>query len=196
MAKLEGLTLSESEVSQELNVSDILGVDVSNEPRIIQEFGQAVIDRIVERTEAGKDVRGRNFKPYSKSYINSEDFEEFDKSPSDINMTMTGDMIDSIDFTQRGSTVKVQVGEGDVQTAKAYNHNFGDTLPKRQFFGVNKKDLNEIKKKFKDDIKRLKREGSRDEPIREELFTAASFVETASPVSIFDEFLGDIFDEG
>lgn len=194
MAKIDGLTLTENEVSQELNVSEILGVDVSKEPRIVQEFGQAVVDRIVDRTEDGKDVNGRSFKGYSAQYVNSEEFEEFDKSPSDVNMTLTGRMMESVDFDQSSDTVKVQVGDGDVETAKAFNHNTGDTVKKRQFFGVNKKEINEIRKIFKDDVKRLKREGSTEEPVRDELFTAAKFVETVNTNDLFNDILGDLFE--
>ncbi len=193
MARVEGRTLSLNEVSQTIDASEVLGVDVSNEPRIVQEFGQAVLDTIIERTEAGRDVNGRSFRSYDPDYIESEDFDEFGKSPNEVNMTQTGDMMDSIDFTTSGSTVKVAVGAG-VDTLKAYNHNVGDTLPKREFFGVNQSELASIKRRFRDDIARLNREGSTDEPIRAELFTAASFIDTVNTTQLFSDVFGDLLD--
>jgi hypothetical protein len=200
MKRLAGKAVrNENEVSQELNVSKILGVDVSGQPRIVQEFGQAVIDRIIERTENNKDVSGKAFKGYSESYIESEDFDEFGKSASDVNLTLTGDMLDSVDFLQSGDTVKVEVA--DSETGKAYGNISGirgksnKKKNPRDWFGVSAKDLNEIKAKFKDDVKRLKKD-SPSEVVREDLFTADSFLDTQDTDDIFDSLLGDIFGEG
>jgi len=153
MAKIDNLTLEVDEVSQSFNVSEILGVDVSDRPRLIEEFGQAVIDRIVERTEQGKGVDGKKLKaPYSKSYVASEEFKEYGKSKNKINMTLTGGMLEDLDFEQNGDQIKVKFFD-ETETAKAYNHNVGDTLPKRPFFGINKNELRDIAAMFDSDLK-------------------------------------------
>lgn len=148
MAEIQGLRLSQEEVSQTIDLDELFD-GFNGSESLKAEIGQAIVDRIVDRTESGKGNNGKNLKrPYSESYSNSADFERFGKSPSRVNMTLRGNMLDSIDAEVQGNSIVVAVGDGEAP--KSFNHMTGDTVPKRPFFGVNKRELNEIKRQFKD----------------------------------------------
>ena len=136
MAKIKE---TQSQVSQTINIKEILGRTPTEAEK--QSIGQALIDRIIERTESGKGLSGKNLKsPYSKEYADSLEFKAFGKSRGKVNMTLTGDMLASIDIL-RSTRDTITIGiEGD-QAAKAFNHQTGDTVPKRRFFGVTQKDI-------------------------------------------------------
>jgi hypothetical protein len=150
-----------NKVSQTINLKDTFGIDFRGKDSLKQAVGQAIIDRIVTRTESGKGMsfsgqKGRPVKlksPYSKSYANSEDFKAFGKSKSKVNMSLTGDMLASMDITGiDGNSITISF-EGETENAKAFNHSTGDTVPKRPFFGVNNSELKKIKSEFAPDIK-------------------------------------------
>lgn len=166
-AKLQGLRLSENEVSQTIDFKEAFGVDLSKNEALKQRIGQAIIDRIIERNEQNKSVEGGNLKtPYSKSYAKSKKFELYGKSRGDVNMKLTGDMLSSVDISEtRGNQVKIELDQG--QAPKGYNHHTGDTVPRRPWFGVNKKELNEIKREFKNELRQVK-EGKEEVEQRQE----------------------------
>lgn len=96
-----------------------------------------MIDRMVDRSEAGKDVLGKALPAYSKEYKNSEDFERYGKSANERNMELTGEMLDSIDLEVQGDEVIIKM-EGD-QAPKAHGNITGQEgkwKKKRDFFGV------------------------------------------------------------
>jgi hypothetical protein len=193
MPKLpDGLTVTLDEVSQEIDLNSIAGVDLSKRPRLAQEIGQALLDSIVDRTEAGKDIWGKPLKGYKKSYVESEDFEEFDKSANDVNMTLRGTMLDSIDFTQDRGTIKIAV-KGGTQTKKAYNHNVGDTLPQRRFFGVTNSQIKNVLSEFSADIESLKESQTPEDQLFDDFLNAAavSTTQRQQPVDIFFDVFGD-----
>lgn len=150
--------LTESEVSQEFDLKEIFDVDFDLPNDLVQNFGQDLIDRIIERTEGGKAIHGRNLKrPYSKSYRDSDEYKDFGKTGK-VNMTLTGSMLDDIDIIDdEGDTIKIGFNE-DLQNKKAFNHNVGDTVPKRPFFGINKKELKKIAASYKEEIDELRQE--------------------------------------
>ncbi len=153
VAKLDGLKLSESEVSQTIDLKEVFGVSLTGNEALKQVIGQALIDRIIQRTESNKSVTGGQLKKYSKEYIESDDFKAFDKSAGDVNMKLTGDMLSTLDIVDSSGS-KIKLGWDDAtQNAKAYNHNVGDTVPKRAFFGVTKQDLESVRKEFASDVK-------------------------------------------
>lgn len=148
-AKLDGLKLSEDEVSQTIDLKEVFGVSLSGNDALKQVIGQALIDRIIERTEAGKSVNGGKLKaPYSKTYAESDDFKAFNKKKDEVNMKLTGNMLGTLDIIDTAGS-KVKIGWNDsTENAKAYNHNVGDTVPKRAFFGITKQDLASVKSEF------------------------------------------------
>ena len=130
---------TKSQVSQTINIRKILGRSPTEAEK--QSIGQALIDRIIDRTESGKGLNGKNLKsPYSDAYADSLDFKAFGKSKNKVNMTLTGDMLASIDIlSSTRDTITIGI-EGD-EAPKAFNHQTGDTVPKRRFFGVTRKDI-------------------------------------------------------
>lgn len=64
-------------------------------PRQQESIGLEVIDRIRERTQGGVGLDGQ-LGAYSDSYRSSSDFEAAGKGPQ-VNLTLTGDMLDSIE---------------------------------------------------------------------------------------------------
>jgi hypothetical protein len=136
---------SESKTSLKVNLKELLGRKVDDED-IVEALAQKAIDMIVERTQDGKDVKGRNFKPvYSDEYVKSDAFKAFGKKKGVPNLTLTGDMLGLLEPIATSAT-SFEIGWTDpVENAKAYNHNVGDTLPKRQFLGLQKQELDELR---------------------------------------------------
>lgn len=162
MAKFEGLTESIDDVSQEIDLEKYLGKAVQYAPEVKESIAQDIIDLILGRTEQGYDRDYKKLKsPYSDSYAKSLAFKVAGKSKNEVNMKLFGDMLGSLDLIKETRT-KITIGFRDQdQIPKAYNHNVGDTLPKRPFFGVSNSDIEEIVEPYKDmidsiDIQELK----------------------------------------
>lgn len=158
MAKPIGnLKLSLDEVSQTINLSKEAGIDLSDDPALVNEIGQEIIDFMVDRAKDGRGLGGVKLKsPYSKEYSESLEFKAFGKNKSEVNMTLRGDMLSSIDLVNDDpSKLKIAIAEDD-EIPKAYNHNVGDTVPKRPFFGLDKSELEEILSNYESDFKSLR----------------------------------------
>lgn len=149
--------LSEDEVSQTIDLKKVLG-EVSEVESVSEAFAQALIDKIVARTTLGRDVSGKIFPKYSKSYSESLAFKVFGKSRGDVNMTLTGDMLASIEPEIEQGKLKIQVtGSDNILKAFAHmtgyrGHPFLAGKPKREFFGISEKELAEVKKNFLPDL--------------------------------------------
>jgi hypothetical protein len=146
--------ISENEVSQKINLKVALG-QLSNVPEIREAFFQAVVDKMVERTELSRDINGKIFDKYSKSYKNSLAFNVFGKT-NKVNMTLTGDMLGSIDkIDESRDTMTVGI-TGDENIIKAFAHITGfkghptldGKVKPRDFFGITEKEIETITKDF------------------------------------------------
>jgi len=154
--------IRKTKISQKINLKNEFGVDLRGKDSLKQALGQAIIDKMVTRTEAGEGMRfgsagiGQKVKlksPYSKPYTESLDFKAAGKRKHKVNMTLTGDMLGSIDVLSiKGNTIEIGIDD-DLESKKGFNHITGDTVPRRPFFGVNGRELKEIKREFKSDIK-------------------------------------------
>lgn len=149
-----------SRVEQTIDLSEVFGVDFKGLRSLREAIGGAIIEKIKARAESGQGMRfdgerGTPVKlksPYSKSYSKSLDFKVFGKGKSKVNMTLSGDMLGLMDIKKQDGN-SITIGWNDeTENAKAYNHSVGDTVPRRPFFGVSKKELEEIKKNFSDEI--------------------------------------------
>jgi hypothetical protein len=148
-------------IEQEIDLSEFFpGVDFSGERALKEAIGQAIIDRIASRTEAGDSMSfgpggqgrpGTLKSPYSKGYQKSLQFKAAGKKATKVNMELTGDMVASMDL-EIGSDGKFKVVLPEDQVPKAYNHITGDTVPKRPWFGISKGELNDILDGFRPDI--------------------------------------------
>jgi hypothetical protein len=104
-------------------------------------FGFNIIDKIVERTQNKNiDKNNKNFKAYSKSYIKSDVFDIYGKSRSDINMTLTGDMLSSMDVESVSATAINIYFPDKENNDKAHGHINGIKTKTgkvvRDFFGL------------------------------------------------------------
>jgi len=127
---------------------------------IKREFGNRAIDRIKERTLAGKDKNNTTFagakgKPrgrYSDMYKQSLEYAVYGKTDK-VNMKLTGQMQASINVT-RTTPSGVRIGFiSGTQRQKAKGHVMGSgPLPVRDFWGLSKgeqkKILNEVIRDF------------------------------------------------
>lgn len=160
MAKPKGLIVHEDIVAQEFNLEEIVGFDLSSETDLLREIGDSVAEFVRKRAEENKGIGGKELrKPYSKTYQRTTEFELFGKSATDVNMRLTGDMLESINTLDvDGSTIVVGI-EGE-QAPKAHGHMTGKNgeVPKmkREFFGLTRDEFKEVLSPFKDRIKEAK----------------------------------------
>ena len=143
-------TLSTSLIRQRIDLSEFFDESLSDDVK--EEIGQAFIDRIVERSEKGRDVNGASLRAYSNSYKESEDFARFGKSASQRNMTLTGEMLESIDISVSGDTLDIEIDD-NTQAAKAHGNitgKEGEWRLKRDFFGVTNAEVRKIAREIKD----------------------------------------------
>ena len=142
--------LSQSEIYQEIDLGDLLGRTPTRDEA--QAFAQEAIERIIERSQSGVDVNGRQFKEYTKEYA-----EEKGVSRGDVDMTLFGDMLLSIDSRISGDRVRIEIPSGEAP--KAYGHISGfkghPTIPqgkyKRDFFGLTKDEAEQIAESVRDE---------------------------------------------
>ena len=72
---------------------------------------------------------------------------------------------------------KIKIGWTDpTENAKAFNHNTGDTVKKREFFGITAQDIKAISTEFKPDLKKSKN----DEALLKKLDKIADFIDDES----------------
>jgi len=160
-----------SEVSQTINLKEWLGVDLSDRADIRQAVGQSVIDYMVERVKSGRGFGNKQLKPkYSDEYTESDEFKAFGKSKAGpVNMTLTGQMLDSITLLDDNEDeIKIGIDDPD-ETPKAFNHQTGDSpgMPKREFFGLSNAELKDLKGKLKGEIKSIIKEGANKKEVND-----------------------------
>lgn len=152
MAKPYNSIISESKMELEVDLDELFGVKVPNNREFREAVGQAIVDKIVERTQSGNKLTGGKFKGYSESYKKSAQFEAFGKSPGEVDLTLTGDMLGTLDIKAQSRNA-LRIGWRDeTQNAKAFNHHTGDTLPARPFFGLTDAEIKQIRDEFKDQV--------------------------------------------
>lgn len=156
--KTRKIKITKSETSQTFNLKDLLGRTPTSEEK--QAFADAAINRIIDRTLDGKTINNTKFKRYSKEYADLKGV-----TRDSVDMFLSGSMLESIDeLSTRGNTVKIGIDGGE-DALKSYNHNIGDTVPKRQYFGLSKKETREIAKDIKSASRSLL--GSLTKPLNE-----------------------------
>lgn len=163
MAKASGLSVEGKRVKQTVDLEELLGVDLSDSPFLVQSIGQEIVDYMRKRTSKSVDRNGKAFAAYSKSYKQSEDYEAAGKS-SKVNMKLRGYMLNSLDFEANGSVIEFGFDDEE-EELKAYGHMTGmkghkhldGKTPVREFFGMNDDDLVDlVERKFRDELEALK----------------------------------------
>jgi hypothetical protein len=147
VAKLKQILTGEK-AKLEVNLDELFGTLVPNSTELRQAVGQAIIDRIRERTADNLDRNGDRFKNYSDEYADSIEFKAYGKSKSDPNLEQTGDMLGLMDIIEEKKN-KIVIGWSDKkQAGKAHGHVTGNVGTTRDFLGLPEKDLEEIREEF------------------------------------------------
>lgn len=106
---------------------------------------QLIIDTIVTRTMNNIDSNGKRFKNYSESYANSLEFKIAGKSKNDPNLTLSGDMLNSIQLLEQGpGFITLGFNEGTPENDKAVWAERSDNGPVRAFLNVQESELQTI----------------------------------------------------
>lgn len=98
-------------------------IDVNYDASERRAIGEAIIDYVVNRTKRGRGIDGEAFtnregkKSYSKAYQGHRDFDIGGKSSSPINLTLTGDMLASIEILDSSLAGRVVIGIPDGENA-------------------------------------------------------------------------------
>lgn len=117
---------------------------------IRRRIGREIVRRIRQRTESGIDKNGAQFKGYSEAYQQSLDFRIAGKSPGQVNLKLSGDMMTALEVIDTADGF-VTVGITDAEDqAKAHGHLTGaeGRLPIRDFLGLPEGDLKNIVERF------------------------------------------------
>lgn len=123
-------------------------------------IAQEIIDYIVQRSKSGKDIDGNRFPGYSKEYVKSLNFKIAGKSKGSVDLTLSGEMLDSIKLLSESSG-KVLIGfdRGDSElNGKAEGNQLGtygrsspDRKKARPFLGISQEDLKKILSRYPKD---------------------------------------------
>lgn len=105
------------------------------------QIGQIITMRIATRTKQGLDVDLKPFTPYNNSYSKR-------KGSRVVNLSGTGAMLSSIKYRVSGNSITIYTDND-----KAYRHNEGIGVPKREFMGVDRSVLAKIDAKVMDAYK-------------------------------------------
>ncbi len=150
--------ISIDNIEQEIDLSEFINFDFSDERALKEMIGQALVDKIVARTESGTAYGGRKLKsPYSKSYVDSLQFKAAGKKKTKVNMELTGDMLASVNI-KSGDKSKIKLTVAEDQCPKAFNHITGDTVPRRNWFGVTQGEVKDILRQFMPEIEAAAKE--------------------------------------
>jgi phage gpG-like protein len=151
-------TVQDKKVYQDFDLVEIFGQEVT--PDVALAFGQALIDRMLERTSQNRAVDGSPLASYSDSYVKSLEFKAAGKSRNDPNMELSGGMLSAIDILQATPT-SLRIGfNRQEEELKAFGHMTGmeghPTLqgitPVREFFGITQSEISDIKGDFESQL--------------------------------------------
>ena len=119
------ITLDQVTKEIDLKLPDSLPDAIKSD--IKAEVGDFVLVSILDYVGDGKSpVSGRAFKALDKEYAERE------KGGRTLpNLELEGDMLRSLEFKPTDKGIEIGIFDSS-QTPKAFNHNTGDTLPKRQ----------------------------------------------------------------
>lgn len=75
-----------------------------------RELGIEIINFITERTQHGEGIGGKPFKKYSPNYVKTNEFHIAGKKPGKANLSLTGDMLSSIEILDVSIVGKILLG--------------------------------------------------------------------------------------
>jgi hypothetical protein len=111
----------------------------------LQAVGRELVQIILRRTAAGKDKNGKPFVGYSDDYKESDDFGLTGKSPGNVNLRLSGDMLADFSVLAARNGRIILGFDSEEQRAKAHGHMTGQegsgNLPVRDFLGISDEEL-------------------------------------------------------
>jgi hypothetical protein len=111
----------------------------------LQAVGRELVQIILRRTASGLDKNGKPFKEYSDAYKNSADFGLTGKSPGNVNLRLSGDMLADFSVISARDGRIILGFDSEEQRAKAHGHMTGQegsgNLPVRDFLGISDEEL-------------------------------------------------------
>lgn len=145
MADFEGkTTFKQSKLEQSVNLKELLGREPT--PTEKSNFTSEALARIEERTLNGSDVNGEKFVKYSQEYADKKGV-----TRNSVDLFLTGGMLESLKpLKETTNTVSFGIEGGD-ETKRGYNHQVGDTLPQRTWFGITKDEAQNIAELVRDE---------------------------------------------
>jgi len=87
-------------------------------------IGNSIVNYVIARTKKGRGVDNKRFKnkngssKYTEAYQNHIDFKLGGKIPNPINLTLTGDMLSSIEVLDISLAGRIIIGIDDAQNAE------------------------------------------------------------------------------
>jgi len=123
---------------------------------VVEAIGSEIISTIRKRTIKGKDKDGEKFADYSKAYTESVDFRAGGKSKGSVNLTLSGDMLASMELLElKKNKIRIGFEEGSDINARADGNirgTYGQPKPipgkARDFLGVTPEELAKILAKY------------------------------------------------
>ncbi|MBI5903913.1 MAG: hypothetical protein HZB84_10590 [Deltaproteobacteria bacterium] len=115
-------------------------------------------DRVLVRTDAGKDIYGAEFTPYSRRYRKMKENSGIDGSVVDLKLT--GRMLSDISFSSEGGEAAVFFKSAESEAKAAYHNgeDTGDSMPQRAFFGLSGEDKDYLEGLFNEYAGRIIKE--------------------------------------
>ena len=135
--------------------------DIIN-PGLVKTVAAEAMAIMLERTAMGKDVEGRQFRPYSGRYKRQRAKKGRGTSRVDLNMTgnMLGAMRTGIDVAKMEASVYFREDSPEAEKALYHNEKKGrDARERREFFGLGDKDKARILNLIDEHVKRTLKTG-------------------------------------
>ena len=102
-----------------------------------------VRNNILNTTKSGVDANGVSFEKYSKRYRDFRMRPENHRQGSPVSLTWTGNMLRSMKVFNIKNGGEIKFDDSGANNL-AVKHNEGKGVPKREFFGLNKKNTDYI----------------------------------------------------
>ncbi len=118
-----------------------------------RQIGEEIIRFIVDRSKKGKGIGGNAFSgpdgnnKYSENYKNTKDFQIAKRGQRTVNLTLTGEMLSTIEVLDASIPGRIQIGYQDGEESdksewmreKGYN-----------FLGMSPAEMNKVLRRFRD----------------------------------------------
>ena len=123
-----------------------MGYAVKQSDKQLIKIASQVRNDIMKRTLSGKDVNERTFKPYAPMTV--EIRKKAGRPTSKVNLSFYHHMLPMMKTSKVSYGAEISFPD-EAERGKARRHNFGKgRLPKREFFGLSKKNINYVEKEI------------------------------------------------